>query len=440
MTCGEWFGHWVAVVAARRVRARTQVSYESVLRLHVLPLIGDTPLRDLGPEDVERLLAATEDKGLSSATVLRAYHVLSRGLVVAVQRGHAERNVARLVDPPTLKPGVTPEPLSVEEAGRVFAAAEGSRNAARWALALAVGLRQSEALALRWSDLDLDRGTLRVDRSAHRVPGQGLVYEDPKSARSRRTVVLAPPVLASLRLHQAAQDVERAVAGSEWEEHGLVFSSRAGRPIDRSGLSSFVFGLGLLLPSVVGGLGLFLFGMGLRLWWRVAAATLFALLTAGAGVLAIDAILGALTGASAALVGIGFLGALSYVLFVVALQAVVGLPGTGLAAVAFIFIGNAVSGGSVPVSFLPDGFRQVAPWLPNNAIVRAARDVVYFHGHDLGRPLLVLVVWTAAALAVLAAVDVLHLAQRRLRPNNAHEIYRTPAVVHVRRGLAARRP
>jgi hypothetical protein len=209
---------------------------------------------------------------------------------------------------------------------------------------------------------------------------------------------------------------------------------------DRSGLSSFVFGLGLLLPSVVGGVGLFLFGMRLRLWWRVAAATLFALLAACGGVLAIDTVLGALTGASGALVGIGFLGALSFVLFVAALQAVVGLPGTALAAFAFILVGNAISGGSVPVGFLPGGFRQIAPWLPNNAIVRGSRDVVYFHGHDLAHPLVVLGLWLAVALCVLTAVDLLHLSERRLRPHNAHEIYRTPAVVHVSRRLGTRRP
>ncbi len=204
---------------------------------------------------------------------------------------------------------------------------------------------------------------------------------------------------------------------------------------DRAGLSSFVFGLGLLIPSVLGGVGVFLLGMRLRLWWRVAAATLFAVLVACGGVLAMDTILGALTGASGALIGIGFLGALSFVLFVAALQAVVGLPGTALAAIAFIFIGNAVSGGSVPVGFLPNGFRQIAPWLPNNAIVRGVRDAVYFNGHDLGHPLLVLGLWPAVALSVIAAVDLLHLSERRQRPHEASEIYRTPAVVHVSRRL-----
>lgn len=207
---------------------------------------------------------------------------------------------------------------------------------------------------------------------------------------------------------------------------------------DRAGLSSFVFGLGLLLPSVIGGVALFLLGMRLRLWWRVAAATLFALLAACAGVLAMDTVLGALTGASGALIGIGFLGAFSFVLFVAAVQAVVGLPGTALAAVAFVFVGNAVSGGAVPIGFLPGGFRQIAPWLPNNAIVRGARDVVYFHGHDLAHPLLVLGLWPAVALIVLTAVDLIHLSERRHRPHDTPEIYRTPAVVHVGRRLRTR--
>jgi hypothetical protein len=207
---------------------------------------------------------------------------------------------------------------------------------------------------------------------------------------------------------------------------------------DRAGLSSFVFGLGLLIPSVIGGLGIFLLGMRLRLWWRVAAAILFAACAAAGGVLAMDTVFGALTGSGGALIGIGFLGALSFVLFVAALQAIVGLPGTALAAVTFIFVGNAISGGSVPVAFLPGGFRQIAPWLPNNAIVRATRDVVYFHGHDLGHPLLVLGLWPEVALTVIAAVDLLHLSERRRRPQHAQEIYRTAAVAHVGRRLLPR--
>jgi hypothetical protein len=274
------------------------------------------------------------------------------------------------------------------------------------------------------------------------VPGAGAAARSVRSQRSAGALIV-PSSGAVTIVTAGAEGVlqQQAITAA------LTAASRAMRrptkaldvaPLssgDRAGLSSFVFGLGLLLPSVIGGVALFLLGMRLRLWWRVAAAILFALLVACGGVLAMSTILGALTGASAALVGIGFLGALSFVLFVAALQAVVGLPGTALAAVAFIFVGNAVSGGSVPVDFLPGGFRQIAPWLPNNAIVRGVRDVVYFHGHDLAHPLLVLGLWPAVALSVLVAVDRLHLSERRRRPHNNHEIYGTPAVVHLSRRL-----
>jgi hypothetical protein len=209
-------------------------------------------------------------------------------------------------------------------------------------------------------------------------------------------------------------------------------------PSDRAGLSVFVFELGLLIPSVIGSIGLFLLGRRFRLWWRVTAAVLFALLAACASVLALDTIFGALTGASAALIGVGFLGSLTFVAFVTACQAVTGLPGTGLAALVFVFVGNAVSGGTVPFAFLPNGFRQVAPWLPDGAIVSAARDVVYLPDSSLGHPLLVLGIWLAGSLAVLACVDLLHLTERRLAPERKADIYATPGTAHLRR-LARRR-
>jgi integrase len=85
----------------------------------------------------------------------------------------------------------------------VIAAAQAHRNAARWTVALAIGLRQSEALGLRWADVDLVNGTLTV-RRLHRVAGQGLVYEEPKAERSRRTLALPIQLVDALRAHRAA--------------------------------------------------------------------------------------------------------------------------------------------------------------------------------------------------------------------------------------------
>lgn len=186
-------------------------------------------------------------------------------------------------------------------------------------------------------------------------------------------------------------------------------------------------------------IGLFLLGRRFRVWWRFTAAVLFALLAAAGSVLALDSIFGALAGASAALLGVGFFGALTFVAFVSACQAVTGLPGTGLAALAFVIVGNAVSGGTVPFAFLPDGFRQVAPWLPNGVIVSAARDVVYFPDSGLGHPLLVLGIWLAGSLAAVACVDLLHLTERRRTPDREAEIYATSGTAHLRQRLARQR-
>jgi len=208
---------------------------------------------------------------------------------------------------------------------------------------------------------------------------------------------------------------------------------------DRAGLSVFVFELGLLIPRVLGSIGLFLLGRRFRVWWRLTAAVAFAALAAGGSVLVLDAAFGALTGAPAALIGVGFLGALTFVAFVPACQAVTGLPGTGLAALALVFVGNAVSDGTVPFAFLPGGFRQVAPWLPNGAIVSAARDVVYLPASNLFHPLLVLGIWLSASLATLAAVDLLHLAERRRAPDRQADIYATSGTAHLRRRLTRQR-
>jgi integrase len=232
-TVGEWLDHWLSNISARKVRARTLESYRSTVRLHLRPGIGHHRLDRLQPEHLECLYGALADKGLSPASILRAHRVLSRALRVASQRAKVARNVATLVDPPTVKRPETALPLSAQEARKVMAAAQTHRNAARWTVALAVGLRQSEALALRWSDVDLDNGTLSVRRGLHRVSGQGLVYEEPKADRSRRNLALPAQLVDALKAQRAAQLEERIAAGSLWQDHDLVFAQPNGRPIER---------------------------------------------------------------------------------------------------------------------------------------------------------------------------------------------------------------
>lgn len=232
-TVGSWMEHWLTDIASRRVRPRTMESYESILRLHIKPKLGHHRLDRLQPEHVERHYSELLATGMAPASVLRVHRVLARALKVAVQRGKITRNVALLVDPPAVKRPQVAAPLTGTEARAVLASAEGGRNPARWTVALAVGLRQSEALGLRWMDVDLDVGILSVRRGLHRVAGRGLVYEEPKSERSRRTLALPSQLTEALRQHRATQAQERLAAGPLWEDNGLVFCQVNGRPIDR---------------------------------------------------------------------------------------------------------------------------------------------------------------------------------------------------------------
>ncbi|TYP81164.1 tyrosine-type recombinase/integrase [Blastococcus xanthinilyticus] len=232
-TVAEWLEHWLTTIAPRRVRQRTLESYESAVRKHLVPGIGRHRLDRLRPEHLDQLYTALLGAGYSPATVLRHHRILSRALTVAVQRGHVPRNVAALVDPPAQRQSDLATALDLGEARAVLHAAAGVRNSARWTVALALGLRQSEALALQWKDIDLLTGTLTVRRSIHRVRGGGLIYEEPKTRRSQRTLALPMPLVDELHRHKAAQLGEQMLAGSEWHDEDLVFAQPNGRPVDK---------------------------------------------------------------------------------------------------------------------------------------------------------------------------------------------------------------
>jgi integrase len=201
------------------------------VRTRIIPLVGHHRLDRLEPAHVEYMLARIEAEGLSPATALQCHRILSRAVKVAMQRRMVTLNVCTLVDAPTL---IRKEvvPFSALEARKVLAAAATTRNSARWSVALALGLRQGEALGLRWSDLDLDASVLTVRRALQRQRGKGLVFVEPKSRAGRRALFLPAPLVEALRAHRTAQLQERMRAGSMWEDHDLIFAQVNGRPID----------------------------------------------------------------------------------------------------------------------------------------------------------------------------------------------------------------
>jgi len=110
---------------------------------------------------------------------------------------------------------------------------------ALFTVALAIGLRHGEALALQWPEIDLKNGTLKVAHTLQRVDGE-LRRVEPKSEESRRLIPLPAICVSALKRHRLNQGLERASAGEDWKETGYVFTSRTGTPlIDRNVLREF---------------------------------------------------------------------------------------------------------------------------------------------------------------------------------------------------------
>jgi integrase len=279
-TVAEWMATYLDTIAVQKLAPKTYDDYWSKTRNWIIPHLGKHRLDRLQPEHLDALYAQMTRAGKAQSHVLKVHRILSRALKIARRRGKVTRNVAELVDPPSADP-VEQTNLKQAEARKVLALAEHRRNGARWSVGLACGLRQGEALGLRWEYIDLDSADVRVwwqlqrntwrhgcdDPHAcgaryHRKPcpkkcakhpkqcpgpcppgctgharscpkrqGGGMVFRKPKGT-GRRVITLPAPLLAKLRQHRIRQDAERAAAGELWEEHDLVFCQANGRPID----------------------------------------------------------------------------------------------------------------------------------------------------------------------------------------------------------------
>jgi integrase len=232
---GPFLRRWLDEVARPTLRASTYKSYDDILRLHLIPGLGHLRLAKLSPADVQGLLNMKLTSGLSPRRVEYIHAVLRKALGTAERWGIVSRNVAKLVDAPRVpKHEITP--LTPDQAHRLVEAAADDRLQALWVVALGTGCRQGELLGLRWEDVDLDAQRLRVRHTLGRVEGK-LVLLEPKTERSRRSIVLPEVVVSALRGHRTRQKMERLVAGSRWVDSGHVFTTTIGTPIEAAAVT-----------------------------------------------------------------------------------------------------------------------------------------------------------------------------------------------------------
>jgi integrase len=211
---------------------RTRSIYGEALT-PLLGRIGSRPLRELTAPDVRKGLEALSDR-LSTRYLQIARASLARAIRYAEAQDLVGRNVAALVGSPKGQVGRPSQSLTLDQSLALLQAAQESRLNAYVVLSLTIGIRTEEARELHWDHVDLDGDP----NAARPVPPSVAVWHsvrqggDTKTARSRRTLALPQAAVQALKEHRKRQAEDRLAAGPLWQDHGLVFASAVGTPLD----------------------------------------------------------------------------------------------------------------------------------------------------------------------------------------------------------------
>lgn len=283
-TIAQWLTHWLDNIVVPSVRPKTAARYRTDAKEYLIPGLGAHRINKLRPEHIEKFCVKIRQRKppLSSSSIHHIHATLRTSLNEAVRRERIAKNPALIAKAPQL---VEPEivPLNIDEARKILDVVGSRRNGVRFALALAVGLRQGEAIGLKWSDWDRAANTPTIRRALqrqtwqhgcddphacgrklHKVKpcrdgckahtracpppcapdctgharscperrGGGLVEVDTKSRAGRRVVSVPAPLVDWLGRHRDEQEAERAEAGDRWHADDWMFAESDGRPID----------------------------------------------------------------------------------------------------------------------------------------------------------------------------------------------------------------
>jgi integrase len=238
LTISEYMEGWLINKKATR-RYSTWLHYDWLVRRYISPTIGIMKLKDIRANHIQELINQLLMLGTGTYTVRKIHDVLKCALNQAVKQDVIMRNPASQVDPPP-KPHREMAILTESQVSQLLVAAKCHRLEALFHLSITTGLRESEVLGLKWSDLDWMRGALKVERQLERPRGEGVQFSAPKTAFGKRSIKLGSKTIAVLRKHSKRQQDERIAAGEAWKEYDLIFPTSVGTPIDqRSFLRTF---------------------------------------------------------------------------------------------------------------------------------------------------------------------------------------------------------
>lgn len=239
ISLGEWLDLCLEVYMKNSLKQSTYLSYESYIRVHLKPALGNVQLRDLSPRLLQEYYNyKAETERLSPKTIININLFLHKALSYAVTEGYIVSNPAASIN---LSRGNKPqiEILTRDEQAKLIRASYQHRYGVFIRLVLFTGLRLGELLGLRWEDLDIQSNLLHIRRTLNRlnkvkkptIPGENrteIVIQPPKSQNSIRSVPLLPAVMQDLLNWRNVQRSDQAIAGEQYQDSGMIVTNPFG--------------------------------------------------------------------------------------------------------------------------------------------------------------------------------------------------------------------
>ncbi len=228
ITVGQWLDQWMAEIMVPNRAETTVYGYRKIIDNHLDPILGDIPLQDLCPRDIQHYYARMKmDENLSANTIRHHHDLLSCALRMAVKHDLILRNPAERVDPPRTVVTET-RFYGPGELKRLCEAVEGTWLETVVKLAGYLGLRREEICGLRWSSVDFRERKIHI-REARTAAGANVVQKGTKNRSSSRTLYMTDEMREVLRQEQARQMKARRELGEQYEDSGFVSVNRWGQ-------------------------------------------------------------------------------------------------------------------------------------------------------------------------------------------------------------------
>jgi len=238
ITLTEWVAErWLPTVQTQ-VKPSTYESYARNMRHHVLPVLGQRLIHDIGPGQLNALYAQSlhsgrrdSNGGLSPKTVRYIHTIIHKALSDALDAGLIPTNVAERAKPPKPRARASSEIRfwKAHELKHFLDQTREHRLRAAWQLAAMTGMRRGEVLGLRWKDLDHSNQRLQVRQALVSVAYE-VIVSTPKNHRAR-VIDLDEGTFVELRKHRDRQCAERTEWGTDYFDNDLVFCKENGEPL-----------------------------------------------------------------------------------------------------------------------------------------------------------------------------------------------------------------